>query len=325
MDRCLVLDAGRPVALDRPGLALLAADDAVHLRPPTLVRLARLGRATPGSAFDEAAIAAALAGRRPPRGSGGAGIGRRIDPGPPVRGPGRPSGSTASSIATRAAWRRCAGCRSRSRRARSVAIVGQNGSGKTTLVKHLNGLLRPAEGRVSIDGADTAERTVAELASTVGFVFQNPDEQLFERSVEREVSFGPRNLGRAAADIPALVTDSLAAVGLLDARATNPYDLDLSRRKLVALAGVLAMDPAVLVLDEPTTGQDADGIERVEGVVRAYRRARADRRRDHPRHGVRGSQLLPHHRDARSARSRWTARPPRSSRRRTPPCSPRPA
>ena len=272
MDRCLVLDAGRPVALDRPGLALLAADDAVHLRPPTLVRLARLGRATPGSEFDEAAIAAALAAAGPvaaPEDRGSA-AGSAWSAGPRTGATVRLDGLVHRYPSGVEALR---GVSLTFEAGESVAIVGQNGSGKTTLVKHLNGLLRPAEGRVSIDGADTAERTVADLASTVGFVFQNPDEQLFERSVEREVSFGPRNLGRAAADIPALVTDSLAAVGLLDARATNPYDLDLSRRKLVALAGVLAMDPAVLVLDEPTTGQDADGIERVEGVVRAYRRA----------------------------------------------------
>jgi energy-coupling factor transport system ATP-binding protein len=107
----------------------------------------------------------------------------------------------------------------------------------------------------------------------VGFVFQNPDEQLFERSVEREVSFGPRNLGTATADIGELVASSLAAVGLADQRSTNPYDLDLSRRKLVALAGVLAMNPAVLVLDEPTTGQDAEGIAHVGAIVGAMRAA----------------------------------------------------
>ena len=115
--------------------------------------------------------------------------------------------------------------------------------------------------------------TVDRLAATVGFVFQNPDEQLFERSVEREVAFGPRNLRRRPSRSPGLSRSSLEAVGLTDVRATNPYDLDLSRRKLVALAGVLAMDPAVLVLDEPTTGQDAAGIERVGSVVRAYREA----------------------------------------------------
>ncbi|MFL5724204.1 MAG: energy-coupling factor ABC transporter ATP-binding protein, partial [Chloroflexota bacterium] len=155
----------------------------------------------------------------------------------------------------------------------AVAILGQNGSGKTTLVKHLNGLLRPASGRILLDGRDTADRSIADLAATVGFVFQNPDEQLFERSVEREVSFGPRNLKVPSAEIAARVTASLEAVGLTDQRATNPYDLDLSRRKLVALAGILAMDPAVLVLDEPTTGQDAEGVVRVGEVVEAIRAA----------------------------------------------------
>ena len=155
----------------------------------------------------------------------------------------------------------------------AVAILGQNGSGKTTLVKHLNGLLRPASGRVLLDGQPTDARSIAELAATVGFVFQNPDEQLFERSVEREVSFGPRNLKVPPAEIASRVAGSLEAVGLTAQRATNPYDLDLSQRKLVALAGILAMDPAVLVLDEPTTGQDAEGIARVGTVVEAMRAA----------------------------------------------------
>ena len=140
-------------------------------------------------------------------------------------------------------------------------------------MKHLNGLLRPAEGRVILAGKPNEASSIAELAATVGFVFQNPDEQLFERSVEREVAFGPRNLGVPAATIAERVTDSLTAVGLVGERSTNPYDLDLSRRKLVALAGVLAMDPAVLVLDEPTTGQDADGLARVGAVVEAMEQA----------------------------------------------------
>jgi energy-coupling factor transport system ATP-binding protein len=155
----------------------------------------------------------------------------------------------------------------------AVAILGQNGSGKTTLVKHLNGLLRPAEGRVLLDGVPTDDRPVAELARIVGFVFQNPDEQLFERSVGREVAFGPRNLGLPPSDVTRLVATSLAAVGLSAEEATNPYDLDLSRRKLVALAGILAMDPAVLVLDEPTTGQDGDGVARVGRIVETFRAA----------------------------------------------------
>ena len=155
----------------------------------------------------------------------------------------------------------------------AVVILGQNGSGKTTLVKHFNGLLRPASGRVLLDGEATEGVPVDQIAATIGFVFQNPDEQLFERSVEREVAFGPKNLRRSPDQIADLVARSLDAVGLTEVRAVNPYDLDLSRRKLVALAGVLAMDPAVLVLDEPTTGQDAAGIERVGAVVRAYRAA----------------------------------------------------
>jgi energy-coupling factor transport system ATP-binding protein len=152
----------------------------------------------------------------------------------------------------------------------AVAIVGENGAGKSTLVKHLNGLLRPAAGRVLLDGADTAALPIHELAAVVGFVFQNPDDQLFDRSVEREVGFGPRNLGFDAALTERLVAAALDAVGLADERATNPYDLDLPRRKLVALASILTMDPAVLVLDEPTTGQDPEGVRRVGAVVDAW-------------------------------------------------------
>ena len=155
----------------------------------------------------------------------------------------------------------------------AVAIVGQNGSGKTTLVKHAIGLLRPAQGDVRIDGLPIAERRVDELAATVGFVFQNPDDQLFERSVEREVGFGPRNLGFEPARMATLVDAAIEAVGLTDRRAINPYDLDLSQRKLVALASVLATDPAILVLDEPTAGQDPDGVERVGGIVATMRAA----------------------------------------------------
>src|SRR4029078_9155542 len=95
-----------------------------------------------------------------------------------------------------------------------VARLGESASGKTTLVKHLNGLLRPNGGEVRIDGASTDDRSVADLARTVGFVFQNPDDQLFARSVSREVSFGPRTLRLPAADVTRLVAGSLAAVGL---------------------------------------------------------------------------------------------------------------
>ena len=148
-----------------------------------------------------------------------------------------------------------------------VALVGQNGSGKTTLVRHLNGLLRPTQGSVTIDGRDAASMTVAQLAAQVGLVFQDPDRQIFSGSVRSEVEFGPRNLGRRGAELAGAVDAALAATGLADDERTNPYDLGQSRRKLLALASVLAMRTPVLVLDEPTTGQDAGGVERVRAVV----------------------------------------------------------
>jgi energy-coupling factor transport system ATP-binding protein len=148
-----------------------------------------------------------------------------------------------------------------------VALVGQNGSGKTTLVRHLNGLLRPTSGRVLHDGADVAARTVAQLAHAVGLVFQDPDRQIFAGSVRAEVEFGPRNLGLSGSALRPAVDAALAEVGLeADAR-TNPYDLGASRRKLLALASVQAMGTPVLVLDEPTTGQDLRGVEIVQRLV----------------------------------------------------------
>jgi energy-coupling factor transport system ATP-binding protein len=150
-----------------------------------------------------------------------------------------------------------------------VAIVGQNGSGKTTLVRQLNGLLRPTTGRVMVDGRDAAESTVAQLARIVGLVFQDPDRQIFAGSVRAEVEFGPGNLGIRGAQLHAAVEESLEAVGLSDEVRTNPYDLGASRRKLLALASVLAMRTPVLVLDEPTTGQDLRGVAIVRSAIDA--------------------------------------------------------
>ncbi len=148
-----------------------------------------------------------------------------------------------------------------------VAMIGQNGSGKTTLVRHLNGLLRPTEGRVTVDGTDAASLTVAQLASRVGLVFQDPDRQIFAGSVRDEVEFGPRNLGRSGDELRAAAASALEATGLAGDERTNPYDLGGSRRKLLALASVLAMRTPVVVLDEPTTGQDARGVARVRAIV----------------------------------------------------------
>lgn len=148
-----------------------------------------------------------------------------------------------------------------------VALVGQNGSGKTTLVRHLNGLLRPTTGRFLLDGTDAARTTVARLARSVGLVFQDPDRQIFSASVRDEVAFGPRNLGMRGDELRVAIDAALAAVGLEAVGRTNPYDLGASRRKLLALASVLAMRTPVLVLDEPTTGQDLRGVAIVRRVI----------------------------------------------------------
>lgn len=153
--------------------------------------------------------------------------------------------------------------------AERVAIVGQNGSGKTTLIRHFNGLLRPSAGTVNVDRWDTRYRPVAALAALVGLAFQDPDKQIFAGSVEAEVAFGPRNLGRRGPDLTGAVVSALESVGLNAERRTNPYDLGYSRRKLLTIASVLAMATPVVVLDEPTTGQDARGVATIQQIVAA--------------------------------------------------------
>jgi len=150
-----------------------------------------------------------------------------------------------------------------------VAIVGQNGSGKTTLVRHFNGLLRPQAGSVIVGGLDTKETRIARLAAMVGLGFQDPDRQIFAGSVRAEVAFGARNMGRRGQELAEAVESALELVGLAGEAETNPYDLGYSRRKLLTIASVLAMGTPVVVLDEPTTGQDARGVRTIEGIVAA--------------------------------------------------------
>jgi energy-coupling factor transport system ATP-binding protein len=153
-----------------------------------------------------------------------------------------------------------------------VAIVGQNGAGKTTLVKHFNGLLQPTRGQVLIGDWDTMKHSVAKLASRVGYVFQNPDEQLFSKTVGAEVAFGPKNLGFEADQVQALVNDALALTELTDKTETNPYDLSATWRKMVALASIISMDTDIVIFDEPTTGQDAVNVARIANVIAELRR-----------------------------------------------------
>ena len=148
-----------------------------------------------------------------------------------------------------------------------VAILGANGSGKTTLVRTWNGLLRPTDGRVEVDGSPTASRHVAALARSVGLTFQDPDRQIFARTCRDEVAFGARNVGLAGSELDASITEALELVGLADQAAANPYDIWPSRRRLLALASVLAMRTPVVVLDEPMMGLDADERSRVRLII----------------------------------------------------------
>lgn len=153
----------------------------------------------------------------------------------------------------------------------AVGIIGENGAGKTTLVKHLNGLLKPDAGRVLVNGHDTREHTAATLARRVGLAFQNPDDQIFQNSVRKELALGPRNLGFDVQRLEEQVHWALDLVEMGDVLDAHPYDLALSGRKLVAIAAILAMDTPVVVLDEPTTGQDQVGVEVLVRVVRRLR------------------------------------------------------
>lgn len=148
-----------------------------------------------------------------------------------------------------------------------IAIMGQNGAGKTTLVKHFNGLLKPSKGTIRVDGVETTKTSVAALARTVGFVFQNPDHQLFSETVEEEIAFALKNFGFEEEAIQKRVTWALNLLGLTQYRKTSPFMLSGGERKRVALASVLAWDPQILILDEPTIGQDYQQKEKLRQFI----------------------------------------------------------
>jgi len=148
-----------------------------------------------------------------------------------------------------------------------TALVGENGAGKTTLTKLLIGLLRPRSGAVKVAGLDVSNMTVAGMAKVVGYSFQNPDDQLFERTVKAEVTFGPRVLKKPAADVERGVNAAIKACGLEGKEEVHPHDLGLSERKWVAIASALAGEPSVVVLDEPTLGQDYVSRQRLRDLV----------------------------------------------------------
>ncbi len=156
-----------------------------------------------------------------------------------------------------------------------VALVGASGSGKTTLIQHLNGLLRPDSGSVRIDGMDLSdpETDLIAIRKRIGLVFQFPESQLFEETVFEDVAFGPKNLGFSAPEVEAHVRSALERVGLDPerSRTQSPFHLSGGEKRRAAIAGVLAMNPEMLALDEPTAGLDWQGGRRVETILSGCR------------------------------------------------------
>lgn len=162
-----------------------------------------------------------------------------------------------------------------------IGLLGHTGSGKTTLVQHLNGLIRPTEGRVVVDGLDITEKGVSllEVRKKVGLVFQYPEYQLFEETVQKDIAFGPKNMGLSADEIDERVRCACAQVGLPfeDICDRSPFELSGGQMRRVAIAGVLAMRPGVLILDEPTAGLDPAGRRSILSMIRDLHAAAASR------------------------------------------------
>lgn len=151
-----------------------------------------------------------------------------------------------------------------------TALVGANGAGKSTLLLHTDGLLLPTSGQVVVGGIAVAPRTLRLVRQSVGLVFQNPDDQLFMPTVEQDVAFGPANMGLTPQEIERRVTEALEAVGALHLRKTAPYHLSGGQKKSVSIATVLAMEPSVLVLDEPTANLDPRARRLVIELLRSF-------------------------------------------------------
>lgn len=152
-------------------------------------------------------------------------------------------------------------------RGESVAIIGQNGAGKTTTVKLMNGLLKPSEGEVIVEGWNTKDYTTAQISKKVGYVFQNPDDQIFHNDVYSEIEFGPKNLGLPDEQVKENVRKSAELAGIVPFLQENPYNLPFSMRKFVTIASVIAMDSSVIILDEPTAGQDLAAMRRIANII----------------------------------------------------------
>lgn len=156
-----------------------------------------------------------------------------------------------------------------------IGLIGHTGSGKSTLVQHLNGLLKPTSGKIYFDGQDISDKDfdIKALRFKVGLVFQYPEYQLFDETVEKDISFGPRNMGLDEAQIKERVIEAANAVGLKsELLSRSPFDLSGGEKRRAAIAGVIAMQPKVLILDEPTAGLDPLGRNTILDMLSKYRR-----------------------------------------------------
>ena len=158
-----------------------------------------------------------------------------------------------------------------------IGIIGHTGSGKSTLMQHLNGLLKPTSGTVLLDGEDIHKdkKFTRQARFRVGLVFQYPEYQLFEETVYKDIAFGPKNMGLNAEEVDRRVREAAGFVGLTEKQLeVSPFDLSGGQKRRVAIAGVIAMEPEVLILDEPTAGLDPVGRAEILGNIEAYRKAK---------------------------------------------------
>ena len=158
-----------------------------------------------------------------------------------------------------------------------IGIIGHTGSGKSTLIQHLNGLLKPTSGSIMLDGKDiwSDKKLTRQCRFRVGLVFQYPEYQLFEETVYKDIAFGPRNMGLSKEEIDRRVREAAKMVGLTEEQLNvSPFDLSGGQKRRVAIAGVIAMEPEVLILDEPTAGLDPEGREEILKNIEDYRKAK---------------------------------------------------
>ena len=158
-----------------------------------------------------------------------------------------------------------------------IGVIGHTGSGKSTLMQHLNGLLKPTSGEILLDGKSiwSDKKFTRQCRFRVGLVFQYPEYQLFEETVYKDIAFGPKNMGLSAEEVDRRVREAAGFVGITDAQLeTSPFDLSGGQKRRVAIAGVIAMEPELLILDEPTAGLDPEGREDILRNIESYRKAK---------------------------------------------------